>query len=89
MDALFHFTMSFTGGYLLLKCLRKDFRWSHLLLLSLIAGLIDVDHITGSSSQALVLHNLTFVIGAPMILFLAFRYLKRERLRKLPRPLTQ
>lgn len=73
MDALFHFAMSFAGGYILLKGLKVDFRLWHLFVLSMIAAMIDIDHVTGLPGQTLVVHSLTFVFGLPVILFLAFR----------------
>jgi len=80
MDALFHFAMSFAGGYILLKGLRVDFRWRDLFLLSVLAGLIDLDHIISVLPQTLIVHNLTFVLGLPLLLFLVFRYMKRDKL---------
>jgi hypothetical protein len=79
MDALFHLAMSFAGGYILLKGLKVDFRLRELFLLSIIAGLIDVDHITGLRPEVLLLHNLIFVIGVPLALMLIFRHYKKPK----------
>jgi len=80
MDALFHFALSFAGGYILLRGLKIDFRLWHLLAISLAAGLIDIDHIITTSPAVLYAHNVIFIIGLPAASCMAFRYLRQERL---------
>lgn len=80
MDALFHFAMSFAGGYILLKGLKVDFRLRDLFMLSVIAAMIDLDHVTGLPDQMLVVHSLTFVLGLPIMLFLTFRRTGHDKL---------
>ena len=81
MDALFHFALSFAGGYILLRGLKTDFRIWHLLAISLLAGLIDIDHIITTSPAVLYAHNLIFIIGLPLGFFFVFSYMKNERLK--------
>jgi hypothetical protein len=80
MDALFHFAMSFAGGYVLLKGMKggRHFGWGRLFLLSLLVGLIDLEHVMGHAPEIVFTHNLTFVLGAPLLLFLAFGWMKRS-----------
>jgi hypothetical protein len=80
MDALFHFAMSFAGGYIVLKGLKADFRLWELFLLSIIAGLIDIDHITGLRPEVLIFHNLAFAVGVPLVLIMIFRHYKKPKL---------
>jgi hypothetical protein len=80
MDALFHFAMSFAGGYILMKGMNADFRLRHLFLLSLVAGLIDIDHIISIIPKTMIAHNLLFIIGLPLIFFHIFRLMKKQRM---------
>jgi hypothetical protein len=79
MDPLFHFVMSFAGGYILLRGLKAKFRWRDLFLLSVLAGLMDIDHFTGLGNN-LIFHNLAFIIGFPLLLMVIFRHLKHEKM---------
>jgi len=81
MDVLFHFVMAFAGGYVLLKGVRsgRHFGWGRLFLLSFLVGLIDVEHLTGHPPEVVFTHNLTFALGLPLLLFLAFRYADKKR----------
>jgi len=76
MDVLFHFALSFAGFYILFKGLKVDFRLWEVFGLSMLAGLIDIDHVIFVLPETAVLHNLTFVLGLPMLLFFIFRYAK-------------
>jgi|GEM_PF-1138625 len=76
MDVLFHFVMSFAGGYVLLKGIRSGryFGWGKLFLLSFLVGMIDLEHLTNHTPENVLTHSLIFMLGLPLLLFLAFRF---------------
>lgn len=49
MDPFFHFLISFSGGYVILSELYKKPKMKEALLLSFLAGFIDLDHLFPSS----------------------------------------
>jgi len=75
LDPLFHYMISLTGGYIILKNLNQ-YNTRALLILSTISLMIDLDHFTGLGIQ--VLHNLT----VPALTIVAFIYLHKKKQEK-------
>ena len=80
MDALFHVTMTFAGGYMLLRGLDVRFRWRELFVLSIIGGAIDLDHFYRPFGEMLLFHNVFFITLVPLAFFLVFRHFGRPKL---------
>jgi hypothetical protein len=69
MDPVFHFFISFAGGYIILAELYKKVNWRDLLVLSFLSVVIEVDHLL--PVRVHVLHNIfTLLIVVAISLFL-------------------
>jgi membrane-bound metal-dependent hydrolase YbcI (DUF457 family) len=86
MDPFFHFLISFSGGYVILAELYKKPKMKEALLLSFLAGFIDLDHLFpsalffGSVSKdqvSLGIHVLHNIFTVLLLLFISAFLLKK------------